>query len=123
MTIKEAIDKADRFKPNQYSEEEKVAWLSDLDYQIYFNVLCEHLPIPEEGFIPYTIEDIDNELIAEAPFDELYVDYLKMKIDEANEETERYNNSVIMYNAKYEAFAKHYHKTHKPVMRTKFRFW
>lgn len=123
MKIKEAIDRADGFKPNQYSEEDKVKWLSDLDYQIYFEVLCEHEPVPKDGFVPYSIDDINKELIVGEPFTDLYVDYLKMKVDEANEETARYNNSLLMFNAKYSLFAKDYHKKHKPLMRTKFRLW
>lgn len=123
MTIKEAISKADALNPNQYLDDIKVGWLSDLDYQIYFDVLCEHEPIPTDGFVPYTIEDLDKDLIVSDPFTEVYTAYLDMKVDEANKETSRYNNSVMFFNAKYEAFAKNYHKNHKPVFRTKFRLW
>ncbi len=39
MTISEAIGAIDRLRPNQYSREEKVSWLSDLDGQIYTEIL------------------------------------------------------------------------------------
>ena len=39
MTIEQAIDRADRLRPNQYSFNEKVRWLSELDLQVYSEVL------------------------------------------------------------------------------------
>lgn len=39
MTIEQAIDRADRLRPNQFSVTEKVRWLSELDAQVYSEVL------------------------------------------------------------------------------------
>lgn len=39
MTIMEAIGQADALKPNQYTTEQKVAWLNELDTTIYFDVV------------------------------------------------------------------------------------
>ena len=36
MYISEAIETADKLKPNAYTREDKVKWLSDIDKQIFF---------------------------------------------------------------------------------------
>lgn len=123
MTIRECIDKLDGLKPNQYSEEEKVNWLSQLDANIYHDIILSHewKKVPE--FKPYTIDDLDKELIAQFPYDEVYLAYLKMKVDEENQETSRYNNSASLYNAHLDNYAKFINMTHKPVRRSVFRFY
>lgn len=123
MTIHETIEKADNLNPNQYSEEIKVAWLSNLDAIIFNEVVMTHLPRPESEFVPYTIEDIDNDLLVKAPYDELYVAYINMKIDEANQETTRYNNSLAIFNGRLNDFKAYYNRTFVPVNENKFRLW
>lgn len=120
MTAREAIDKADSLKPNQFQDDMKLDWLNTLDAQIHEDVLMTHEPVPEEPFVPHKMDD---ELIAKFPYDELYVDYIRMRCDEANEETARYNNSVTIFQAKYEAYCKHVNKTQMPVFTSKFRLW
>ena len=39
MTIEKAIDRADRLRPNQYTTTEKIQWLSELDSQVFSEVL------------------------------------------------------------------------------------
>lgn len=34
-TIKAIIDYVDSVKPNQYTKEQKIEWLSEIDYQIF----------------------------------------------------------------------------------------
>lgn len=124
MTIREVIDRLDGLKPNQYQDEDKLRWLSDLDQQIYTDILLTHEFEGElKEFVPYTIDDMDHSLIVKRPYDELYVAYLKMKIDEENAETGRYNNSATMFNAYYDNFAKYWNKTHLPINKSNIRFW
>lgn len=124
MQIKECINQVDSIKPNQYSIEDKVRWLCYIDRKIVKDVIETHerSENEEEILIPtYTPDDLDVELIAPAPYDELYVAYLKMKIDEENGETARYNNSAIMFNAYMQDLAKYWNKTHRPkTTRMKF---
>lgn len=123
MTLREAIDKADRFKPSQFRDEDKVEWLSNLDANIHNDILKSHHPVPEEDFPGYTMDDINNALLAPFPYDELYVAYLLMMIDLRNEETVRYNNSRAVYEEAIKAYAKHVNKTQKPVSNNDFRIW
>ena len=59
MTIQQAIERADRLRPNQYSTIEKVNWLSQLDEQVYSEVLL----MAEENwkYVEYTEEILDQE--------------------------------------------------------------
>lgn len=117
MTIKECIDMVDNVKPNQYEIEDKVRWLSFLDHIIINDVIKTHEGYNNEyeEFDGYSSDRLGVKLIVEAPYDELYVAYLKMKIDEENGETARYNNSATMFNSYLTEYRKHYNKHHKPV--------
>ena len=117
MTIKECIDIVDSSKPNQYTIEDKVRWLSFVDETIINDVLKTH-----EGydgrydlFEGYSADRLSEELIVESPYDRLYAAYLKMMIDSENGETARYNNSASIYNTYLLEFKKYYNKTHMPI--------
>lgn len=121
MEIRECIGRVDHVKPNQYGIEEKVGWLSYLDGTIWNDIIKTHEDAPEGEFEPYVPEDTGRELLAGVPYDEMYCAYLKMRIDEANGETGRYNNSAAMFNAHLEEFAKYYNRTHLPLDAGRFR--
>ena len=117
MTIKECIDVVDNLKPNQYGIPEKVAWLSFLDMTIINDVLRTHEGYDGkyDEFTGYSADRIDVGLIVPAPYDRVYTAYLKMKIDEENGETARYNNSVTLYNSYMMEYRKWYTRTHMPL--------
>lgn len=122
MTIREAINRADTIRPNQYTDEIKIQWLSELDERIFNDIISTHEDNPyidtidEDGntvkgiVFPYTDDSIS--LIAASPYDVLYSSYLVAMIDEANEETTRYTNSSIKYNVQYQDYAKWYNRNH-----------
>lgn len=117
MTIKECIDLVDNVKPNQYSIEEKVRWLSFLDGVIINDVIKTHEGYRNEyeEFEGYSPDEPGTKLIIGAPYDRVYEAYLKMKIDEENGETARYNCSAAMYNAYLMAYKNYYNRTHMPI--------
>ena len=121
MTIIEAINKIDTLKPNTYTQSEKVKWLSALDSLIYKEIISTH-----EGdttFTGYTDETpIDTTLLAEEPYDEMYIHWLESKIDYYNAEYARYNNSVTAFDEIYNNYSKLYNRTHKPKT-TKLRYF
>lgn len=117
MTIKECIDIVDSNKPNTYSIEDKVRWLSFIDEIIINDVLKTH-----EGydgrydlFEGYSADNVTIGLIVSSPYDRLYPAYLKMKIDGENGETARYNNSAALFNSYMMEYRKYYNKTHMPL--------
>ena len=117
MTIKECIDIVDNMKPNQYGVEDKTRWLSFLDRIIINDVLKTHegYDCRFENFEGYSPDRVGDELIVKAPYDQMYIEYLKMKIDEENGETARYNNTATMFNSHLSIFKKWYNKTHMPL--------
>ena len=134
MRIEECINRVDSVKPNHYGVEEKVRWLSYLDASIKREIIDTHeQPVPaeentiivigdgeitEEGsteFNGYTPDDMTAELLVPFPFDELYVAYLKAKIDEENGETARYNNSAATFNGLLMDYEKAYNRDHMPI--------
>lgn len=123
MKIKECIDIVDNLKPNQYSLEDKVIWLSFLDQKIINDVLLTHEGYHGEydNFTGYSADRTNEELIVPSPYDRLYIAYINMKIDETNGETARYNNSATMFNSYLMEYKKFYHKTHMPLSVTERR--
>ena len=112
MTIKELIDIVDGIKPNQYGIEEKVRWLSFVEHTIINDVIMayEGYEGQYDNFEGYSPDKLDVQLIVKAPHDRLYEAFLKMKIDEENGETARYNNSATMYNTYLMEYKKWYNK-------------
>lgn len=125
MTIKECIDMVDSVKPNQYSIEDKVRWLSFLDGIIINDVIKTHEEYENqyEEFTGYLADRLGVKLIVDAPYDNLYVAYLKMKIDEENGETARYNNSATMFNSYMTTYKKYYNKMHMPLNKNIMRIF
>lgn len=121
MTIKECVDIIDNLKPNQYSLKEKVMWLSFIDEIIINDVLKTHEGYDGryDEFSGYTEEKTSVALVVPSPYDRLYPAYLQMKIDGANGETARYNNSAAEFNAYMMEYRKYYHKTHMPLSKDK----
>lgn len=123
MTLIEAINRIDALKPNGYSQEQKVSWLSKLDTMLFNEVINTHLPLPEEEFQGYdTDTDLETELIVGQPYDDIYVSWLEAQIDYANAEYIKYNNSITRYNDLFQAWANYYNRTHMPV-KTRVRYF
>jgi hypothetical protein len=196
MTAQEAIDKADRIRPNSYDIDIKLTWLNELDAQIYNDIVLTHedadvrtppglltvheidadtkvITVKEPltaaqaaalvGYhamirgLTYTITaaaagseeeatitvseaiteeqertpvtgdvisfsdewvvGLETELIAQPPYDRLYVMYLFSQIDFHNAEIARYNNSLAMFGASYQDFSAWYNRTHMPLQK------
>lgn len=142
MTIIDAINRIDALKPNVYSQSEKIDWLSAIDGMIKRTVMdfyypsrpipeepeeneteqasewrpirCKHEKPKPEPFVPYTEDTpLDTVLLAYAPFDDLYIYWLESKIDYANGEYAKYNNSVSRFNEAFSMFRNDYNRTHE----------
>ena len=115
MTIIEAINKVDSLKPNGYTQSDKVGWLSVLDGAIKRSVIDTHEDGESITFNGYTDETpLDTELIAHAPYDDMYISWLEAKIDYFNGEYAKYNNSITRYNDTYAAYSNDYNRNHMP---------
>lgn len=116
MTISEAIKQIDALKFNTYTQSEKVNWLSVIDGIIKREVIDTHEggeDIVFEGYNENT--PTDTELLAPAPYDDLYIKWLESQIDYTNGEYGKYNNSKLAYNTAYTAFESWYNRQHMPL--------
>lgn len=113
MTISEAISKLNYIKPNQYSQSQKVQWLSAIDGRIYRGILLHYENAPEE-FTGYNDETpTDTQLLVTEPFEALYEYWLQAQVDYSNREFASYNNSMAMFNQALSDFRNDYNQTHK----------
>jgi hypothetical protein len=116
MTIAEAISKVDALKPNTYSVEDKVAWLSTLDARVKKQVINAHEYHDTVFFYGYDSKaDMETELLVPAPYDEMYLRWLEAQIDYHNSEDDRYNNAIMLFNNAYDGYKKFYTRTHMPL--------
>lgn len=114
MTILEAIALTDELKPNVYSREVKIGWLSKLEGMVYRNILRTHRGkrLSFSGYGPET--DLNTVLLAPPPFDTIYLRWLEAQIDLAGGEFDRYNSAITVFTDEYQAFENDYHRNHRP---------
>jgi hypothetical protein len=116
MTIAEVISKIDALKPNTYTPEDKVDWLSTLDSRVMSQIIQTHESKGPRFFYGYdSIADQETELLVPAPYDEMYLRWLEAMIDYHNSDDDRYNNAIMLFNNAYEGYKKHYTRTHMPL--------
>ena len=123
MTIKEAINTINTLKPNNYTQTDKVRWLSTLDGVIKKEIIDTHEGGESIVFKGYDDKTSDaTELLVPAPYDDLYIKWLESQIDYNNAEYGKYNNSTTAYNTAYSAFERYYNRQHLPIQ-TKIKFF
>lgn len=123
MTILEAINRVDSTKPNSYTQIEKVDWLSTLDGVVKREIIDTHEGGDDIVYNGYDADtSLDTELLVPAPYDDIYIRWLESRIDYANGEYGRYNNSLIAYNDAFDLYANYYNRKHMPKGK-KFKFY
>jgi hypothetical protein len=123
MTIREAIERTDALLFNTYTTEDKILWLSGLEWDIVRNVMDLHRGYEGAGFLGFDRDtDPDTVLLAQPPYDEMYLTFLESRIHYHNGETDRYNVSAAAFNRLFDSFARNYRRTHMPLSPGRFRF-
>lgn len=117
MTIAEAIEIVDKFKPNSRTEEEKIEWLNDIDTIIKEEIIDTHEhgeDYPFEGYNRNT--PTTTQLLLPKRFGkEIYRYYIELQIDIVNKETNRFNNAAALYQSAMQEFEYYWHKKHMPL--------
>lgn len=109
MTPNKVIELVDSKKPNAYSEEDKISWMSEVDGMV------RRLIHKADAQEPYKYpEDGDRELLIPAPFDGAYVFFVEAMIDYHNKEMQNYNNSVSMFSQRFDEYRKAYIRENMP---------
>jgi len=111
MTAAEVIAAADALRPNQYSPEQKLAWLRELDAELWDEMRRFLEP---DGGVPETYRPEDG-LLAPPPYDRaLYVNWLFCRMDYHNGEISRYNQSAAMFREAQQALLSFWNRSRRP---------
>lgn len=99
MKAIDIIRRVDELEPNQYGVGQKLAWLAELDGQIYAELGEAYEPCREQ---PESYPTGEEELLVPYPYGaEIYCSFLKAMIEAENFETARYNESIAMFDSLY----------------------
>lgn len=123
MTIQDAISRADELKPNSFSSDMKVGWLSVVDTRV--NDLRSRYEDGEaiEDFAGYGSEtDMSTPLLVEDAYAELYLHWIFAQIDYFNEEYEKFNASNSMFQAVWSDYERYFNRKHMPRGTSKVYF-
>lgn len=115
MKIIEAINGIDSLNHNTYTEQDKVQWLSRVDWMVKKHVIDTHEGGEDVTFTGYdSLTDHNTELLVPAPHDEMYLRWMEAQIHYHNGEYGKYNNAIDMFNTTYEDYKRYYNRTHMP---------
>ena len=113
-TIKEIIDRVDKSKPNCFSEERKLRWISLLDGKVAASVY--RMDIVDVRRLDYTHpECLEHKPLIDFPHDDLYDLWLSAMIDFENGEYNKYQNTMEMFNSQYYEFVRWIAETYDPA--------
>ena len=103
MTVQQAINYLDGVKPNAFSQEVKLRWLSAVEGRLANEVF---LMAPEEAeeTCAFTAADLSKELLVGLPYDDLYTWWLQAQVDLHNGEYDRAQNTMAVFNALWSQF-------------------
>ncbi|MGN0134959.1 MAG: hypothetical protein ACI4AO_09545 [Anaerotignum sp.] len=113
MTARELLTTIDQMRPNAFTDGEKLHFLNTIEGRIYTEILNR-----AEGndltFIPFQEGEEEKELIVQIPYTYIYIYYLAAMIDFYNGDSDRYNDTMVLFNQEWEDYAAYYRQTHKP---------
>ena len=113
-TIKNIIDRVDGVKDNAFGPEVKVEWIAELDGKIATEVML--MSYADAAMFQYAYPaDLNAVPLVKFPYDVLYDLWLAAKIDFTIGEYSKYQNTMEMFNANYNAFVCWFASTYEPA--------
>ncbi|MGO5549143.1 hypothetical protein ACTQW9_07655 [Lachnospiraceae bacterium LCP19S3_B12] len=134
MTAQELIGAYDAERPNQIDTGVKLSWIQKVEWMILRETVLTHSNDPrftprtkpgEEKSAPFDPEryfdtwDLESELLAPPPYEDVYTYYLDMRQALNAGETKRYNQMMSLYNNAMLTFQQYYNRTYRPVKKSK----
>ena len=107
-TLQQALTRIDAICPNAWDETAKLLWLNECENMIQTRILGT---APEQCITYDADTDRSTKLLVPAPFDRLYVYYVIAMCDYAAHETAHYADSMMLFNAALDEYAKWYQRT------------
>ena len=112
-TFKEIISRVNEMKPNVFSQQTKLNWLTSLNGKLAADIFL--MDINEIRALPQGDEALDSQPLVGFPHEEIYEEYLIAKIDAANGEAREYQNRMQVYDSYYSNFVTWFKATYDPV--------
>lgn len=107
-TLQQALTRIDTICPNAWDDAAKLLWLNECESMIQTRILGT----APEACITYDADTARSTvLLVPAPFDRLYVYYVIAMCDYAAHETAHYADSMMLFNAALDEYAKWYQRT------------
>ena len=107
-TLQQALTRIDTICPNAWDDAAKLLWLNECESMIQTRILG----IAPGECVTYDVNsDRSTVLLVPAPFDRLYVYYVIAMCDYAAHETAHYADSMALFNAALDEYAKWYQRT------------
>ena len=106
-TLQQALTRIDAICPNAWDETAKLLWLNECESMIQTRILGV---VPEQCITYDADTDRSTALLVPAPFDRLYVYYVIAMCDYAAHETAHYADSMMLFNAALDEYAKWYQR-------------
>lgn len=133
MTVAGLIEQFNAERPNQIQDDVKVYWLRKCEQMLINEILISHehdlededrlelsvsgstLVIQSAGSFEKHIDsfDMDTELLAPEPYDDLYIHYLDQRLALSNNDTKRFNVAATMYNNALLTYQQYCNRTYK----------
>lgn len=115
-SLKSIIEQLDRIRPNEYTNEEKTQWVSNIEVQIAKEIFGA--TVSEYDWVT----DQEETLLLEAPYEDVYIFWLLAQIDFHNGEFNRYNNELGNFHERLSDAQATYIRERRPAKR-KFRWF
>lgn len=115
MTIQAIIDRVAEEFPHSYGTKALLAWTNDLERDIA-EVLRHYIDGDEPMTEAHRITDEEVQIARP----DIYVPWLISQICLANEEYDRYNNHMAIFQARYQDWKDEYSRTHRQAYRGKW---
>lgn len=113
MSIEQVIERLDSIRRNNFSKEQKTAWIAELEqrlraelWQRYFEVEDRSLRYPE---------DKDAQIYIETPFHKLYLLYLLAQMDFYKGNLSGYNVCVRAYNMELQSYMSYLARSYRAI--------
>lgn len=92
MTLRDLLNKISDEKPNSFSEAKLISFVNEVEAEVAEQFNMSEAPAYDDNHI-----DLDVTLLAPAPYDKLYISYVKAMIDYTNEEYDSYANNQAQH--------------------------
>lgn len=117
MTVAGIIEQYNTERPNSIEDMVKLSWLKKCETSLIEDTIKNHYgaPTDEELFLHLEYFAMDTDLLLEEPYDDVYIYYLDQRIAYNNNDMNRYNASMRMYNNALLYWKQKYNREHMVI--------